>query len=298
MPKYLKITFSVLLAMYLVVAFVVTSDEADAGVCTGMKIDVLPDGAATPFVTAAELSRELDSLPEKARGMELSVIDTQRLRRHLLDMDKIEDVSVVRWTDGSIHVTATPIVPVARVFDSTGKSYYINRQGKRVAASARYRRDVPIIKGDFDYADSTFSAVDVLPVVERIYSDSLWSGYISMIEVKGPSDILLIPKIREHVVNIGSPAALDDKLHRLERFYSEVLRQQGWSKYDTLSVKWDGQLVATRRRHKSAPLPVSQWDEDEAVSIDAMLAGDSIAPGQSLPGMKANSEIPVPKRRY
>ena len=298
MNKYLKILFSILLAVYLVIALTMTARENDDAMCTGMTVtveDADGDGGATRFVTPAELIRELDSLPMRAKGLALANINTQEIRHRLLDLDKIEDASVVRYTDGSIRISVTPIVTVLRVFDGTS-SYYVNRSGKRVKASARYHKSVPIIEGHFDQAYSAFTPLSLMPLVDYIASDSTWNAYIGMIKVKSPNDIILIPNIREHVINLGAPTNFESKLEDLRTFYNRVLVKQGWEKYDTLSLKWNGQLVATKRHRKAADVPVITHEDEEIVAIDAMLAGDNVAPGQTVPGQAAHSEKPIPAK--
>lgn len=296
MPRYLTIIFSLILAVYLALALTVTATEADGRMCRGVEIEVEPTAGATGFVTPAEIASELDSFPAHAGDVPLAAINTQSIRRHLLGLDKLEDASVVCYTDGTIRISVKPIVPVTRVFDGP-ESYYINRSGKRVRAGARFRKNVPIIKGHFDPTDTVFTPLSLLPLLDYIAADSVWNAYVTMIEAKSPTDIILIPAIREHVVNLGSLDDIPLKFERLQKFYKRVLVSQGWEKYDTLSLKWRGQLVATKRHRKAPDLPVRNFDEDEAVSIDAMLAGDGVAPGQAVPGVEANSERPIPKKK-
>ena len=293
MSKYLKIAFSLLLVAYLVITLSVTASEKDDALCSGVEIVVEADGGNSGFVTASELAQELDSFPSRAKGTALANINTQEIRRHLLSMDKIEDATVVRYTDGRIRIAVRPIEPAIRVFDE-GESYYVNRQGKRVKATARYHKNVPIIEGHFEIDDTAFTPLSLLPLVDYISADTVWNSFITMIQVKSPREVILIPAIREHVINLGEPSNLANKFERLRRFYSEVLSSQGWEKYDTLSLKWDGQLVATKRHRKVAEVDIAQFEEDEAVDTGTMLAGDDVAPGQTLPGKEANSEKPIP----
>lgn len=298
MPKYLKIIFSLMLAVYLVVALTMTARENDDEICTDMPItveDADGDSGVSRFVTAAELAHELDDLPSRAKGMALANINTQDIRLRLLDLDKIEDAEVVRYSDGSIRIHVTPIVPVLRVFDGPA-SYYVNRAGKRVKASARYHKNVPMIQGHFDPSDSVFTPMSLMPLVNYIVSDSVWNSYIGMIQVKSPTDILLIPNIREHVINIGSTDRLSEKMDNLRLFYNKVLVKQGWEKYDTISLKWNGQIVATKRHRRAPDVPIISREDDEIVAIDAMLAGDNVAPGQTVPGQAAHSEKPIPAK--
>lgn len=295
MHNYLKISLCVVLAAYLAVALAVASSHTDEQECKDVRITVEPTEGADGFVTRDEIASELGAFADSAAGTPYAVINTQAIRRRLLDLDKLEDASVVRYTDGSLRISVKPIVPVARVFEGRD-SYYINRSGKRVKAGARFRKNVPLIKGHFDPGDSAFTPLSLLPLIDYISADSIWNTYITMIEVKGPRDVILVPAIREHVINIGSPDEIDIKLDRLRTFYTEVLAGQGWEKYDTLSLKWHGQIVASKRHKAAADLPVSAYDEDEAVSVDAMLAGDDVAPGQTVPGVKAHTERPIPRK--
>lgn len=277
------------------VALTVTSSSGTDARCTGMKLFV-ENSADNRFVTTDELIRELDSLPLRAKGMKLSEINPWQLRSRLLAIDKIEDAQVTTFTDGSVEIRVTPIIPVARVFDGNS-SYYINRSGKRITANSRYHKDVPLIRGHFPDSDSLRSPLSLLPLVDYISADSLWSRFITMIEVNPQGDVILVPTIREHVINIGQPDDLDDKFNRLRRFYNEVLSRRGYETYDTLTLKWRGQLVASRRK-KSLPdhveIPI---DDDEAVDTTVMLADYNVAPGQTLPGVKANDEKPIPKKK-
>lgn len=285
-----------MLFLYLAVATAMTlmEDGRDA-LCRGVYIDVVEPGPVTgaPFVTARELGRELDSLPAHAPGMLMSSLSPQAIKHRLEKVDKIEDVSVVTYTDGTIKVTATPIVPVMRVFDGNS-SYYVNRAGKRVKASARYRADVPVVMGHFEKTDTVFTPLSLLPLIDFISADPTWSQFVSMIRVDGPHDIVLVPNIREHEINIGSPDNLDNKMWRLRRFYAEVLPVKGWDAYDHISLKWSGQVVATRRGTEQAGDVDLAPDDDEAVDAGTMLAGDDVAPGQALPGRKAHNEKPIP----
>lgn len=293
MPKYIQIIFSLILAAYLVVALVMSAEDTSLTRCAGVTVEVEPTDGAEGFVNPAEMP-ELQKLPDYATGAPFASVNTQELRRKLLENDKLEDATVVRYTDNTIRISLKPIVPVARVFDGS-ESYYINRAGKRVKADARFRKNVPIVKGHFDPADTTFTPLSLLPLLDHIAADSLWNSYVTMIEVKSPSDIILVPAIREHVVNLGDISDLRSKLERLRTFYSRVLPHQGWEKYDTISLKWRGQVVASKRRRSAPELPVSSFDDDESVSVDAMLAGDNVAPGQTRPGVEAHAEKPIPR---
>ena len=286
----IRAVVAVALAVYLVLALNITAGVSAERKCTGLRIAV-NDTASLKFVTATELARELGTLPADARGMKILDIDTDSIERFLESIDKIENVNAIRLTDGAVLVTVNPLHPVARVFDGD-KSYYINRNGKRISASARYHIDVPVIQGHF--TDSLFPPEKIVPLLDYITADSLWNSLVSMVKVDRSNDVILVPIIRGQVINFGSPDNFKNKFNRLERMYAEVMPVKGWSYYDTISVKWDGQIVATRRHKKLEQPKFVEEDDDEDTDIGAMMVGDGIAPGQVKAGIKAKNDKPIP----
>ena len=280
--------------IYMLAAFAVTSVAGRSDVCKGMRIEVIEDPDHTRnFVNAREIARELGDLPERAPGMLMADINTQRITERLRSIDKIEDVRVVKTTDRRILVTVTPLIPVARVFDGSD-SYYINKDNKRISASARYHIDVPVISGHFPVNDTVFTPASLLPMLDWLASHRKWGDLVTMIHVENPSDIFIVPAINGHVVNIGEPVDLESKFERLGRMYTEVLPVKGWNYYDTISVRWAGQIVATRRVKPVAQAVNAIDEEEEATDVAAMLAAEGVAPGQALPGKKAHNDKPIP----
>lgn len=275
MKKAWNVIFSILLLAYLVVAVAWSRTQAADALCEGMRIEV-NDTASTGFVTAVEIGHELNDLNARAKGMRLSDINTDSIERILGAIDRIEEARAIILNDRHILVEVTPMRPVARVFDGD-HSYYINKDGKRITANARYHVDVPVIAGNFT---DGFKAASLLPLVNYIEGSDQWRSLISMISAPDSRNIFLVPIIRGHVINIGNLDHLDDKFSRIDRFYREVLPVKGWNHYDTLSVKWDGQLVATRRV-KNLAHPMTDVDiesENEDPDMGTMLTeGDSPA---------------------
>ncbi len=73
-----------------------------------------------------------------------------------------------------------------------------------------------------------------------------------MFEAKDADDILLIPRVAGHVINFGDASGLERKRRALMAIYRNVMPYKGWEEYDTISVKFRGQVVATRRDKSAA----------------------------------------------
>ncbi len=130
---------------------------------------------------------------------------------------------------------------------------------------------MPVISGNFD---SIHSPASLIPLVECLHSDPQWNAITSQVMVDPHTrDIILVPLIRGHVVNLGDTSDIPDKLTRVMTMYRKVMPIKGWEYYDTISVKWAGQVVATRRA-KSIPEPAIRFDQEgdiEEEDINSML---------------------------
>ena len=109
--------------------------------------------------------------------------------------------------------------------------------------------DVPVVKGNFN---EEFTARQVLPVVRFIEKDPIMSQLVGMIYAPDGDNIMLVPRIHGHMINFGDTTRLPEKRDALLALYRKVMPYKGWETYDTISVKFRGQVVATRRDKRRA----------------------------------------------
>lgn len=240
----IKIALSALLAVYLVFALALTGMAERADHYTGLHIEVV-DSLGSGFVTESDVAKECGNLNDLILSSTRSEIDLAQIENQLLEMPVVERANVATLNDGSLLIDVRPMVPVARIFEPGGNSYYINSTGKSVVANARYHVDVPVVVGNL--AASGVDPVSLLPMLSYIKNDQTLNALVSTVTVSGKGDIVIIPVIRGQVINFGNTADIDDKFNRLKTFYTDVMPIKGWNTYDTISVKWAGQVVASKR---------------------------------------------------
>lgn len=289
MRSWLFAALTLLVSGYLVVAWLFTASTSSSRMCEGVLITV-HDTADIHFVTPQELANELGDLPEQARRTRLSDIDINELEHQLSGFDKIERVEVNVLTSGKLLIDVWPMRPFARIFDSAGQSYYINRAGKRIAAQPGYFLDVPVVQGDFS---ADFPATSLIPVVDFIENNPEWREAITMIKANSAKEILLVPVIRGHVINLGDTTDLSDKFNRLKLLYSKVMSSKGWDFYKEVSLKWKGQIVGIRRnaREQKPEYIIAEHNDEEATVSTAQL-DDGVSSG-----VQSEKPIPAAKKR-
>ncbi len=248
--------------------------------CTGIKVEVVNEDNL-PFVTPEAVKEELKRNHLSVLNKPLWQVDVDKVEMTLTRSPYIEHADCMLTPEGVLLVRVSQIVPVVRVFDGED-SYYLNKNGKRMEARHDYHANVPIIKGHFT---KKFPATRLLPLVNFVNNDSAWSSLVTMYSVRDSNNIYLVPSIHGHIINFGSVSNIENKFAKLQLFYKKVMPQRGWMTFDTISVKWDHQVVATRRAKRVETVVEYTAEDDEAeADMETVTMGD--VPAKAEPDKK------------
>lgn len=283
MKKVLKYFVLVLLVAYLACSIVIAKMQAESAVCKKVEVRILNAGN-TVFLTKEGILKELKDLKIYPVGKPIKDINTDKIERTLDKYDYLEGAECMIVNNEKLVIEVKQILPVMRVFDGS-KSYYLNKDGKRMRADARYHIDVPVVKGNFN---NRFTAKSLLPLVEYIASDSALNTFVTMVEARDSNNIFIVPIIHGHIVNLGQPKDFESKFRKLKLMYKEVMPVKGWYTYDTISVKWDYQIVATKRKKKIEEQVVFDPNDDEPEPDLETI---------SLPEKNEITNAPVPEKK-
>lgn len=245
-----------LLLAYVGYAAVWARAEAAKNACKGIEIHIV-ERSTTDSVTHNGVLAEINRYPAKIIGSQIPTINTKKLETYLKSFPQFEDVVCSFSTSGILKVSVTPMVPELRVFEDSA-SYYINKEGKRMNSKASFFVDVPVVSGKFT---DKFTPADILPVTRFIGSDPVLNRLIGMVHADDADNIILIPRIHGHVINFGDTNRLEDKKKALMAVYKKVIPYKGWEEYDTISVKFRGQVVATRRNKTNLRPKIEGFEE-------------------------------------
>lgn len=275
--------------------------KAGDEMCTQVEVDI-PNAGSITFVTRDGILNELRNRNVHLVGEPMRNINTDKVEAVLHDSEYLENVDCYKAQNGKVVISATQLVPVLRVFDG-GASYYVNARGKRMSATASYHADVPIVEGHFT---KDFTPMRILPLVDYVNSDQVLRSLVSMYCIKDTNDIFVVPTIKGHVVNLGNADNYVNKFKKLLLFYRKVMPVKGWLTYDTVSVKWEHQVVATKRVRAVAQEDAYDASLDEPMAdIQTMSVGDvnqTLAvkkddkPGEAKKAA-ADDELQAPKKK-
>ena len=260
MKKVLIYITIVLLAAYMVAAFIFAGNLSADEKCTTVSISVAQRDSVN-FVTPKFIANELNAKKLNPKGKPVKTVDTDSIERFFKSKEYVEDAQCYFTGINTVRIDIEPIRPVIRLFKD-GKSYYMNRDGKLISSDARFFIDLPVVSGNFT---DKYPPTKLLPMINYIESDPTLKELVSAIEVRDSNNVFIVPNIAGHVVNMGTAYGYESKFAKLMRMYREVMPVKGWDTYDTITLKWDHQIVATKRRGGSR-LNVAKYlpEEDES----------------------------------
>lgn len=248
--------------------------QADAEPLQAVNI-VINSSEPQTYVTEAGVRALLEAATRNSMGRPIGLVNTEALERRLGSINSFESVECVRLTDGTLRVTVTPMKPEIRIFTDT-ESYYINKDGKRIDAEPGFHAEVPIVTGRFS---RKFPPKAILPVTRALQADQVMRDLTLMVKADGPGNILLIPRNLGMVINLGDTNDMPRKIADIKLAYKNILPYRGWEYYDTISVKFKGSIVASRR--DKGPLIHAMPTEEEIDIEEAALQAQIIDPGQA-----------------
>lgn len=282
LKNILRWTLLLILIAYLGFALVWARGEAERHACKGVTISMDKQGLSDT-ITVRGVKAELRKYPRRIVGAPLTSINTLDIENYLMKFNNFESVQCYVSTNGYLNVLITPMIPEIRVFDN-GESYYVNKEGKRIRSNAEFFTDVPLVTGHFSEA---FPPETVLPVVRFVQNDPILRDLVAMYTATDADNIYLVPRITGHIVNMGDTTRLAEKRRMLLTAYSNIIPYKGWNEYDTISVKFKGQIVASRRN--KAPLyPIETYLQEEDPE-------DATLPTEGLAADNTESSTPQPQ---
>jgi cell division protein FtsQ len=183
------------------------------------------------------------------KGQPMSAFNLHRLEQLLEDNIWIKDAQLYFDNKDVLHVTVTEREPIARIFTTTGNSFYIDNSIKRLPLSDKMSARVPVFTG---FPEKIWTAKDSLllkqvkTAAEFIMNDPFWMSQVAQVDITATRDLVMIPVVGNHVVKMGNGEDIDKKFHRLFVFYKDVLSKTGFDKYASIDVQYAGQVVAVK----------------------------------------------------
>ena len=169
-----------------------------------------------------------------------------------MEVDKIEQLldrnSFVRKSevfqdiDGTMRIQIHQETPLARI--NTGHDeFYLSEQLTKIPLSPLYSAQVLLVGGNI--VEEDFEGLKELS--RFISADKLLKKHIIAVKKEQPNSFILLVNKGDYVIEFGELEKFESKFEKLKLFYDQFLGKVGLNYYERINLKFNNQIVATKR---------------------------------------------------
>jgi len=217
---------------------------------TDVVVEIQPTADGLFLIQGQDVTKRLDSGPQGALiGQAIPQLAYEPLER-LLELDPyVAGAELYTGFDGKLHVTIEQNEPVLRVHHRGGPDYYVGPTGDVLPLSKHDVARVMVLTGNvrpFKEAVGDTVAIEAYRLARIIEQDELLRPLIEQIDLRG-GEYTLIPKLGSAEFRLGKLDRLPAKIDRLKIFLQGVTPEVGWEMYQSIDLRYDGQVVCRKR---------------------------------------------------
>lgn len=241
LKKILIISAAILLGTYAVFAALFLRDDRSGTKCSDVTISI--DCNDTTSLTAEEIVRLLKGKKIYPLEKDLGNIDCTLIEKAVLDLSIVEDCKCYKTHKNTLAIDITCKTPVMRVFSIGGDEYLIDDKGNIIEGThnAVY---LPVASG---YIKREMAQNEILQMAQFLEEEEFWNEQIEQVYFTQKNEIVLVPRVGDHIIELGSISNLEEKLNKLKDFYDEGLNRIGWNKYSKLNIEFDNKVIGTKK---------------------------------------------------
>nr|WP_320117243.1 hypothetical protein [uncultured Marinifilum sp.] len=226
---------------YLFVSFSFVSDKKEKLNSSAIKVRI-KDSLQGGFVSSLDVEKIVNKQYPSWKGESITKINKEILEDRINKIPYVKESEVYSTLSGKLVVEINQRKPIVRIL--TGKGYYIDQEGSKMPLSSRFTSRVLVVSGAVNDA---LIKEELFELVKFITNDEFWKSQITQVHVTNSREYILIPRVGNHKIELGSIENYQNKFDNLYALYSNGFSKTGWNKYNKISLKYNNQVVCTKK---------------------------------------------------
>lgn len=236
----------------LLVAAIQKKDEKH---CKGVSINI--EGVNNNyFVDKKDIESTIHSLSNgNPVGKSVGSVHLKDIEQVLQKNIWIKNVQLFFDNNEILQVRVLEREPVARVFTTTGTTFYLDSSLAMLPLSEKFSARLPVFT-NFPSDKKVLLKEDsillrgILLVSNTIQEDPFLMGMIDQVDITEHRTFDMVPKLGNTIIQFGDGKDVEEKFNKLELFYKEVIVKGGWNVYSAINVQYRNQVVGKRKDAK------------------------------------------------
>jgi cell division protein FtsQ len=199
------------------------------------------------------------------KGKKVDEINLIELENALEQVEYVADAKAYFTMQKELVVEVSQRIPILRVFNRYGKSFYVDQKGSLMATTPHFSAYCLVATGDIgtNFRKNATDSGLVLDLAKMAYDlgkQESTSGLFTQISVEGDA-VWLISRIEGFPCRVDIKSPIIPQVYKWLAFVSGSDSTGGWrNKYEAVDLRFSNQVVAIQRGRKIhyeelAPLP-------------------------------------------
>lgn len=231
-----------LLLLYFPLMLGFVSSHQKKVVCGNVAVNVT-DSLQTRFVNGEEIRKAILSKFDGTLGKSLTKLNFEEVEVFVKKHPAVKHCEVYNTIDGHLKIDLEQHLPLLRVFKNN-RSYYIDEAGNEMPLFDSFTARVLVVSGAID------GEMEHLMYIASLFrDDTFWSAQMEQVYVKENGDYVLVPRVGDHLILLGRPERVEEKLRNLKALYKKGLSPREWNNYQVINLKYKGQVLCSKNRN-------------------------------------------------
>lgn len=241
LKRILKYIFVAIIICYSLFAMIVIPTLRDNGTCSEVLVDISKNNFET--ISDEEILEILDEAGINPELKKMDDIVCSDIEQYFNNISLIKECQVYKGNKDYLNIRIDCREPIIRIHDKNNNTYYVDSEGNIIKGITRALH-LPIATGNI--VDS-MATKEIKEIASAIQNDKFWTAQIEQIYFNDKKEVIIIPRVGNHVIELGTAENVDKKLEKLYTFYHEGMNKIGWNKYSKLNIEFGDKVICTKR---------------------------------------------------
>ncbi|MBR6176548.1 MAG: hypothetical protein IKQ70_01530 [Bacteroidales bacterium] len=249
-------------SVFFAAAVIYSSSKFRDTLCASIDVTI-KDSAQIGFINYNDVLRIIhNSSKVSILGNKLSEINLDEMETFLKNQPYIRKADIYKTVNGHLKIDIQQRHPIVEIITNSNNSFYIDDDGTIFPASKKGRApNIMVANGfindkyDFSKQNTyniynenikTSKEAEIFRLARLIAKDDFWRDQVEQIYVTEANEYEIVPLVGPKILELGTIENYDEKLFYLKSFFTNGLKKTGWNKYQSISVKYKGQIVCTK----------------------------------------------------
>lgn len=195
------------------------------------------------FITNAMITDIINQSSKNGKKIiKIKDIDISKTEKNLDTVPFISNSNVYIDLNGSININVGQKIPVARI-KTPNEEFYLDQFGTKFSLSKNFSLPCLIVCGEIKAEEYK----KLVKLTRLITEDDILKNHIISIDKDKKNNYNLLLNVTGGYIEYGDLKNNHQKLTNLKEFYKQYLDYVGFGVYKKISLKYDNQIVATKR---------------------------------------------------